>query len=90
MCLFTEIRKIQLSARDHFQKILNDHEKLKLQLESQKKELEMRGSDLEKREAKNESDRKLLSEEIEKVCHIVLDWHDSCLSILIHILWHGY
>lgn len=61
-----EIRKIQTSARDHFQKILNDHEKIKLQLESHKKELEMRGSELEKREAKNESDRRILSEEIEK------------------------
>lgn len=61
-----EIRKIQTGARDHFQKILNDHEKIKLQLESHKKELEMRGSELEKREAKNESDRRTLSEEIEK------------------------
>lgn len=61
-----EIRKIQTGARDHFQKILNDHEKIKLQLESHKKELEMRGSELEKREAKNESDRRSLSEEIEK------------------------
>lgn len=61
-----EIRKIQTGARDHFQKILNDHEKIKLQLESHKKELEMRGSELEKREAKNESDRRILSEEIEK------------------------
>ncbi|KAJ8760358.1 hypothetical protein K2173_012608 [Erythroxylum novogranatense] len=61
-----EIRKIQTSAREHFQKISNDHEKLKSQLESQKKELEKRGIELEKREAKNENDRKLLSEEIEK------------------------
>lgn len=61
-----EIRKIQSSARDHFQKIFNDHEKLKLQLESQKKELELRGRELEKREAKNESDRKKLSEDLEQ------------------------
>ncbi|KDP44945.1 hypothetical protein JCGZ_01445 [Jatropha curcas] len=61
-----EIKKIQMSAREHFQKIFNDHEKLKLQLESQKRELEMRGSELEQREARNESDRRLLSEEIEK------------------------
>ncbi|KAF2296072.1 hypothetical protein GH714_035989 [Hevea brasiliensis] len=61
-----EIKKIQMSAREHFQKIFNEHEKLKLQLESQKKELEMRGSELERREAKNESDRRQLSEEIEK------------------------
>eukprot|EP00257_Ricinus_communis_P023324 XP_015583273.1 protein INVOLVED IN DE NOVO 2 isoform X2 [Ricinus communis] len=61
-----EIRKIQMSAREHFQKIFNDHEKLKLQVDSQKRELEMRGSELEKREAKNENDRRKLSEEIEK------------------------
>ncbi|XP_057978958.1 protein INVOLVED IN DE NOVO 2 [Malania oleifera] len=61
-----EIRKIQLSARDHFQKIFNDHEKLKLQLESQRKELESRVEELEKREAKNESERKKVFEEIEK------------------------
>ncbi|KAF9676834.1 hypothetical protein SADUNF_Sadunf08G0044500 [Salix dunnii] len=61
-----EIRKMQTSARDHFQKILTDHEKIKSQLESHKKELEMRGSELEKREAKNECDRRILSEEIGK------------------------
>ncbi|KAK0593004.1 hypothetical protein LWI29_028932 [Acer saccharum] len=62
-----EIKKIQLSARDHFQRISNDHEKLKLQLESQKTELELRGVDLEKREARNENDRKTLAEEIEQI-----------------------
>ncbi|XAR66275.1 hypothetical protein NMG60_11012447 [Bertholletia excelsa] len=61
-----EIKKIQTSAREHFQKIFNDHEKLKVQLESQKKELEQRGQELEKREAQNENERKKLSEEIEK------------------------
>lgn len=61
-----EIRKIQTSARDHFQKIFNDHEKLKLQLESHKRELDLRGRELEKREAHNENERKKLCEEIEK------------------------
>lgn len=61
-----EIKKIQLSARDHFQKIFNDHAKLKLQLESEKSELDLRVQELEKREAHNESERKKLSEEIEK------------------------
>ena len=45
---------MQSSARDHFQRIFNDHEKLKLQLESQKSELELRKIELEKREAHNE------------------------------------
>lgn len=66
-CLLTDLRKVQLSARDHFQRIFNDHEKIKLQLESQKKELEMRGIELEKRDAQSESERRLLAEEIEKV-----------------------
>ncbi|KAE9465280.1 hypothetical protein C3L33_02809, partial [Rhododendron williamsianum] len=61
-----EIKKIQSSARDHFQKIFNDHEKLKLQLESQKKELELRGQELEKREVQTENESRKLAEEIEK------------------------
>lgn len=62
-----DIRKRQLSARNHFQRISNDHEKIKLQLESHKKELEMLGMELEKRDAHNESERRKLAEEIEKV-----------------------
>ncbi|XP_074279495.1 protein INVOLVED IN DE NOVO 2-like [Silene latifolia] len=61
-----EIKKIQLIARDHFQKIFNDHSKIKKQLESQRTELEIRVHELEKREAHNEIERKKLSEEIEK------------------------
>ncbi|KAF7824082.1 protein INVOLVED IN DE NOVO 2 [Senna tora] len=61
-----EIKKIQSSGRDHFQRIFNDHEKLKLQLECQKKELDLRGIELEKREAHNEIERKKLAEDIEK------------------------
>ncbi|KAF8396789.1 hypothetical protein HHK36_018422 [Tetracentron sinense] len=58
-----EIKKMQRNARDHFQKIFHEHEKLKLQLESQRKELELRGEELEKREAQNESERKKLIDE---------------------------
>ena len=63
----SEIKKIQSSAREHFLKIFNDHEKLKLQLESQKKDLELRGKELEKREAQTENESKKLYEEMEKV-----------------------
>lgn len=66
-CSYSEIKKIQSSGRDHFQRIFNDHQRLKLQLESQKAELDLRGIELEKREAHNESERKKLAEEIEKV-----------------------
>ncbi|KAE8681191.1 Protein INVOLVED IN DE NOVO 2 [Hibiscus syriacus] len=61
-----EIKKIQVSARDHFQRIFSDHEKLKSQLESHKKDLELRGVELEKREALNETERKKLAEELEE------------------------
>ncbi|XP_031108827.1 protein INVOLVED IN DE NOVO 2 [Ipomoea triloba] len=61
-----EIKKIQSNARDHLQRIFNDHEKLKSQLENQKQQLEVRGQELEKREARNESERKKLSEELEE------------------------
>lgn len=61
-----EMKKIQSSANQHFQSVLNGHERLKLQLESQKRELELRRIELEKREARNESERKKLDEEINK------------------------
>ncbi|KAK7290181.1 hypothetical protein RIF29_04412 [Crotalaria pallida] len=61
-----EIKKIQSSARDHFQRIFTDHEKLKLQLETQKSNLESRKTELEKREAHNEIERKKLAEEMEE------------------------
>ncbi|MBA0726317.1 hypothetical protein Golax_002150 [Gossypium laxum] len=75
-----EIKKIQVSARDHFQRIFSDHEKLKSQLESHKKDLELRGVELEKREALNESERKKLAEELEEVLCFILDFH-FCLLI---------
>ncbi|KAK6929351.1 Factor of DNA methylation 1-5/IDN2, domain XH [Dillenia turbinata] len=61
-----ELKKIQASTRDHFKKIFNDHEKLKTQVESEKKDLEARRELLEKREAINETERKRLAEEIEQ------------------------
>ncbi|GAV70290.1 XS domain-containing protein [Cephalotus follicularis] len=68
---FTEMRKTQQSERDHYQRICNDNEKLKLQVESQKREIELRSLELEKREAQNESQSKKLAEEMEKVLNIV-------------------
>lgn len=61
------MKKIQSSATQHFQRVLNGHERLKLQLESQKRELELRRIELEKREAHNESERKKLEEQIKEV-----------------------
>ncbi|KAK4263148.1 hypothetical protein QN277_028607 [Acacia crassicarpa] len=61
-----EIKKIQTSGKDHFRRIFNDHQKLKLLVESQQLELDLRSQELEKREAHNESERKKLAEELEK------------------------
>ncbi|KAJ1399331.1 Zinc finger-XS domain [Sesbania bispinosa] len=61
-----EMKKIQSSATQHFQSIFHGHERLKLQLESQKRELELRRIELERREAHNESERKKLEEAIKE------------------------
>ncbi|CAB4270802.1 unnamed protein product [Prunus armeniaca] len=61
-----DIKKIQMSARDHFQRIFSDHEKLKLQLETQKIGLETRIEEMEKRAVANESESRKLADEIEK------------------------
>ncbi|XP_076905987.1 protein INVOLVED IN DE NOVO 2-like [Bidens hawaiensis] len=61
-----DLKKIQVGAREHFLKIFNDHEKIKLRLVNEKKELELRGQELEKREVYNENERKKVSEEMEQ------------------------
>ncbi|KAH6769199.1 XH/XS domain-containing protein [Perilla frutescens var. frutescens] len=61
-----EIKKIESSARDHFKRIFSDHEKLKIQLDTQKRDLEHRGQELMKRETHNEIERKKLSEDLEQ------------------------
>lgn len=78
LCLLIEIKKIQVSAQDHFKRIFGDHEKLKLQLESQKKELESHIEEMEKRAADNESESRKLAEELEKVCYFVLHCCTCC------------
>ena len=71
--IFVEIKKIQLKARDYLQKYFNENEKLKLDLAFQKKELELRGKELEKRETENEFEKKKLLEEIEKVWSLTFE-----------------
>ncbi|KAK6145368.1 hypothetical protein DH2020_022188 [Rehmannia glutinosa] len=61
-----EIKKIESSARDHYKRIFNDHEKLKFQLETQKRDLELRGQELMKRETRNVIERKKLAEDLEQ------------------------
>nr|QDC18036.1 involved in de novo 2-like B [Hypericum perforatum] len=61
-----EIRNIQAVAQSRFQKVLDDHEKVKMQLESQSRELERRTSELQWRETWNDTERKLIAEELNK------------------------
>ena len=84
--MLSEIKKIQVSAREHFQRILNDHEKLKSQLETHKNDLELRGVELEKREALNETERKKLAEELEQVLCLILDLSPfACSPLKIYV-----
>lgn len=60
-----------------------------MQLESQKKEFELRGRELEQREAQNENESKYLAEEIEKVhsfllpsFHRILEMHKRVKKLL--------
>lgn len=57
----------QQRSTDHFSRIFADHEKQKVQLESQIKELEIRELELAKREAENETHRKIVAKELEHV-----------------------
>ncbi|XP_057788951.1 protein INVOLVED IN DE NOVO 2-like [Salvia miltiorrhiza] len=61
-----EIKKIESSARNHFRRISEDHEKLKSQLEIQKRDLELRGQELMERQKHNEIERKKLAEDLEQ------------------------
>ena len=57
----------QQRSTDHFNRIFADHEKQKAQLESQMKELQIRESVLAKRDAENETQRKIIAKELEQV-----------------------
>lgn len=46
-------------------------------------ELELRGRELEKREAKNEIQRRRLAEEIEKVCYFMFNYLSYLTSVFI-------
>ncbi|KAF1859205.1 hypothetical protein Lal_00009789 [Lupinus albus] len=55
-----EIKMMHQSGRDHLEKIFMDHEKARMRLEGEKKELEDIEKDLLKREARNDNERKKL------------------------------
>ncbi|XP_023519693.1 protein INVOLVED IN DE NOVO 2-like [Cucurbita pepo subsp. pepo] len=57
------IRRMQQDARDHLEHIVSEHEKVKLQLKDQKKELQQREHQLLDREAQNDNERRKLYQE---------------------------
>lgn len=64
---FVDLMGRQQKSTDHFNRIFADHEKQKVQLESQIKELETKELKLAKRETENETQRKIVAEEREQV-----------------------
>ncbi|EOA25333.1 hypothetical protein CARUB_v10018651mg [Capsella rubella] len=63
---YRELNAIQARTMSHIQKIVDDHEKLKKLLESEKKKLEIKGNELAKREVHNGAERMKLSEDLEQ------------------------
>ncbi|KAJ4896882.1 Protein INVOLVED IN DE NOVO 2 [Raphanus sativus] len=61
-----ELNAIQERTMGHVNKIFADHERLKMRLELEKKKLELKGIELAKREAHNETERKNLSEDLQQ------------------------
>lgn len=69
---YVDLTGRQQRSSDHFNRIYADHEKQKVQLESQMKELKIRESELAKREAETETQRKIVAKELEQVYANVL------------------
>lgn len=61
-----EMRKMQLLARDHNQRIVRENDMLKAELENQRKELEKRTKELDKREVHSDTDKIKLIDEKKK------------------------
>ncbi|GMH14309.1 hypothetical protein Nepgr_016150 [Nepenthes gracilis] len=60
---YEETRKMQRLARDHVRRIIEEQEKLSHELESKKRQIDLRTRDLSKREALTERERQKLEEE---------------------------
>ncbi|GAB2269529.1 hypothetical protein Dimus_004449 [Dionaea muscipula] len=63
---YEETRKMQQFARNHVRRILDQQEKLSLELESKERKLDWRTRELNKREALTERERRKLDEEKKK------------------------
>lgn len=63
---------MQQDEQDRFKHIVSEHEKVKLKLENQKKELQKREHSLLHREAKNDNERRKLYQEKKMVLYTFL------------------
>ncbi|KAL6659502.1 hypothetical protein ACP70R_003542 [Stipagrostis hirtigluma subsp. patula] len=61
-----EIRELQQIARRHSQRIINENEELRSQLESKMQELDLRSKELDQLASQSDSDRRNLEQEKEK------------------------
>lgn len=61
--------------------------KLKVQLESQKRDLDLRGEELMKREKHNEIERKKLAEDLEQVPHVFFSYWEFVVFVYSQFLW---
>ncbi|KAF6137791.1 hypothetical protein GIB67_040499, partial [Kingdonia uniflora] len=61
-----EKKKMHQKAQDNFRRMIQGHEKLRSVVEVERKELEARGKELEKRQAQNENDRQKLVDEMKQ------------------------
>ena len=77
---YRELNAIQERTMSHIQKIVDDHEKLKRLLESERKKLEIKCNELAKREVHNGTERMKLSEDLEQVSiySLYLSFQDIC------------
>ncbi|XP_024014820.1 factor of DNA methylation 3 isoform X2 [Eutrema salsugineum] len=62
-----DVTRRQQRSTDHFSRIFADHEKQKVQLETQMKQLEIRELELTKREAENKTQMTIVTEELEQI-----------------------
>lgn len=58
---------MQCEARDNARRVFEENEKLRLELDSKRKELELRVKELDKIEAQNEEEKKKLDDEKQNV-----------------------
>ncbi|XXG75209.1 hypothetical protein AAC387_Pa07g3768 [Persea americana] len=78
-----EMRKMQCIARDHSRRIFQENEMLKAELENQRKELEWRCKELDKRHAQNGFDeRKLIDEKRKNVQLATLEQQKADQNVL--------